>query len=670
MKQSNFKMEIAEWFVHSVFLLAIELFFRVIERYAILDWATVRILLSSFGLCLFITLCLSFCKSRKKRNWVWGIFFFVISVYSWIQIGFRNFLGMYISLGVSGQAGAVTNYISSFLQSYEWYHYLIFIPFILYCLFLKCKKKEFWTQPILNGFKMRLVLFGGLLIIGGCYFSTLYLSFMQNPMQLIPNNKLFYSPTNSSVAVNQYGPTVYVLLDIKQLLFPTNMITAIPINEEELIDDTEWLSIIKEETNATYNTLNRYFINRPKAIENDYTGYFEGKNVIVVMMESVSTIIENGEYFPNFQRLLEHSWYWENNYSPRGSCATGDNEFSGLTSLYSLNTTCTTNTYQDNTYFEAMFNRFKASGYQTFSFHDYDDTFYARSVYHPNMGSEHFYDANELSIPYIQDGSTWPDDSELMEKAVAIMADSEEPFMTWITTVSAHLPYFGPTELGERYMDLFEDTDYSYDLKNYLSKLKVTDDALGVLLDSLEAKGLLCDTVIVLYGDHYPYGLSEEDVASVTPHDVSEFYDIEKTPFLIYNSALEPKVFTEKTSYMNILPTLANLFRLDYDARFYFGSDLLNPDFSGRVVFADGSWEDDVARYDASNSTVTYFGSETYTIEEIRKINEEIYTEKEMSNLSVTTNYFDYLEKALNEKKEEEEDINEQVDDRGVTTQE
>ena len=56
---------------------------------------------------------------------------------------------------------------------------------------------------------------------------------------------------------------------------------------------------------------------------------FEGKNVIFIMMESVGELIINEEYFPNFYKMYNEGWVWTNNYSPRNSCATGNNEMSG-----------------------------------------------------------------------------------------------------------------------------------------------------------------------------------------------------------------------------------------------------------------------------------------------------------------------------------------------------
>ena len=539
---------------------------------------------------------------------------------------------------------------------------MLYAPLCIYAIYLIFFKKE---KKLNKGKQFGFNLIGivlGILL----WLTTIYIPFFQNPLQLVSNKELVLNPTNSSIAINQFGGITYFFLDFKELILPHQVKVAGNL-EEEKDEDALWLEVIKEEQNPTYKKLNSYFIQNKEAQKNDYTGYFKGKNVIVIMMESANYAIDNAEYFPNFTRMLKNSWYWTNHYSPRGTCATADNEFSGLTSLYAISSTCTTNTYLNNTYFESMFNRFRASGYKTSSFHDYDDTYYQRSIYHYNLGSEKFYNVVDLGIPYVSNGVEWPNDSLMMGQVVNLAKDSSKPFMTFITTVSAHMSYAYKSGEGDKYMSLFENEGYDEETRRYLSKLKITDDSLGVLLDSLQNEGILDDTVIVMYGDHYPYGLSKEDVSKIVSYDVNLYNDIEKTPFVIYNSKLSAKVFEDKTSYINLLPTLANLFDLDYDARFYMGEDILSKDYVGRVVFNDSSWIDDIAFYDVLNSKITYLGDETYTTEEIKKINQTIYNKKEMSRLAITTNYFDYLEKAL---KEREEAQNEETNDRGITSQE
>jgi hypothetical protein len=101
---------------------------------------------------------------------------------------------------------------------------------------------------------------------------------------------------------------------------------------------------------------------------------------------------------------------------------------------------------------------------------------------------------------------------------------------------------------------------------------------------------------------------------------------------------------------MNITPTLANLFDLEYDPRLYVGQDIFSKDFEDRVIFANGSWQDENAFYNATTGNITYFASnKSYTAEEIKEINNDIRLRISMSNLAIKTNYFANLEKGLDE---------------------
>ena len=371
-------------------------------------------------------------------------------------------------------------------------------------------------------------------------------------------------------------------------------------------------------------------------------------------MESTNNILINEEFFPNVYKLYTEGWAWDNAYSPRNSCSTGNNEMSGMTSLFTINNSCTANNYKRNIYPGAIFNLFNKAGYTTTSFHNYTDQYYARTVYHPNMGSGHFYGVQELGIPYSNVYHEWPSDVELVEKVLNITKDQDK-FMTWITSVSAHQPYTQSSELGDKHLDLFKDTNYNISLKRYMSKLKEFDNAIGALLDGLEAQGKLDDTVIVLYADHYPYGLNTSTINSYFDYDVTKRYEVDRTPFIIYNTKMHAQKYKEYTSYVNIVPTVANLFDLDYDPRLYVGQDLLSESYENRVVFSDGSWQDEKAFYSASSGRITYFEpNTTYTPEEIKNINTIIKNKISMSNLAIKVNYFNYLEEAKEKYKVEQ----------------
>ena len=119
--------------IFTVFFFGVEVIFRAVEGFSFFDWATFRIFLSSFCFSIVLHFLITFIKSERARNIIRLIFLLVVSIYAWIQAGFNNFLGVYISMGTSSQAGAVTSYIKEFLVSYKIEYYFILVPFFKAC---------------------------------------------------------------------------------------------------------------------------------------------------------------------------------------------------------------------------------------------------------------------------------------------------------------------------------------------------------------------------------------------------------------------------------------------------------------------------------------------------------------------------------------------------------
>ena len=408
------------------------------------------------------------------------------------------------------------------------------------------------------------------------------------------------------------------------------------------IDDTAWKALIENEVNKTYNKLNNYFINRNITPKNEYTGIFEGKNLIVILMESTNEIFINEKEYPTLYKLYTEGFSFRNNYSPRNNCSTGNNEMTSMTSLFTINNTCTANTYKKNVYPEAIFNIFNNKGYTTSSYHDYAEYYYARRTFHPNMGSMAYRNVTELKIPWSSVYEEWPSDTELVEKATPYFIN-EEHFMAYLTTVTPHQPYTVSSEMGDKHLEEFSGYDYSINTKRYMSKLKELDAALKLLLEKLEAAGKLDDTVIAIFADHYPYGLTTKQINQVLPYDVTVNNEVDRTPMVIYNSATPGKAITKYTSIIDLLPTLLNMFNMDYDPRLYLGTDIFSNNH-GRTVFADGSWQDDKGYFSATKGNFISKDSEnTYTSEELLAINSEINTRQKMSALAIKNDYFNYL---------------------------
>lgn len=646
----------------------IELLFRILSNNLFFGWAIARISVYLIMISLLVSFISSFFKNKISII-INLVLVFIFNVYSFLQLGFNNFIGVYMSLNTTSQLGAVKDYVREFIKSFNLSFYLIFIPFILivlYYIFLDKRvyiekpelKKEVKKKYIFKKIGVFASLFVSVFLI---YYSTLTIPFMQNKYQLKDNLDLAINPLVPSTTINELGVLKFSLSDLRTKFFPIeekvddiifNDKQGTTDNERKVADEDTLISIAKSEQNPTYKNLNNYFLSQNITEKNNYTGLFKDKNVIVIMMESVNDIFINPELYPNFYKLYSEGWHWKNNYSPRNSCSTGNNELSGMTGLYSIYNSCTANIYKNNTYFTSIFNLFNKNNYYTTSMHDYTEAYYYRSTIHSNAGSQRYYGVNDLNIPYQNEYRNWASDEDFMNKFLEIMDswNDEKPFMTWLTTVSSHQPYSVSSILGDKYLDLLKDYDYPMDLKRYMSKLKVLDNGLGVLIKGLEERGKLSDTVIVLYGDHYPYGLSNSTISKVLSYDLAN-YEVERVPFVIYNSEIEAEEFPDYTSYVNIVPTIANLCDLDYDPRLYMGHDLLSSDYESMVIFADGSWKNSAAYYNAASSKLTTYQEGVYTESDILAINEKVHLKISMSNSAIKNNYFAYLENRLDDMK-------------------
>lgn len=640
----------------TITIFLIELIFKGVNHQNVLTISTIRILFSTIILSLIISYIELYLNERKTKT-INILLVTIISFYTILQAGFNNFIGVYISFNVSSQAGAVTSYLFDFLKSFYWYYYLIFLPLILLIIYYELIKRNIIKIKIINNFnklEFTLKTISLLLVFGFFYHVTLSLDIFQNKLQAISNKDLFNNPSNPSLAIREFGSTMFAILDIKNVFSEPTVINKDNNNLKENnynLDDSKWLELINSEEDLSLNYLNEYFINNTYTGKNSYTGLFEDKNLIVIMMESVNDIFINEDLYPNFYKLLNEGYYFKNNYSPRNSCATGNNELSGMIGLYSIYNKCTANTYSSNLYPNSIFNLFNNKGYKTTSMHNYTERYYARREIHTNMGSKRYFDVDDLGLTYNTKYEEWSSDEDFLKQVVKILNSysKSDKFMTWLTTVTSHQPY-GSSTYGDKYLYLFDGDkydDYNIKLKRYMSKLKVLDDGLGVLLEGLEKQDKLDDTVIILYGDHYPYGLANDILESALHYSIEEKYENERVPFVIWSNDIEATTYTEYTSYVNLLPTVANLFNLDYDSRFSTGQDLFSNKYESITIFADGSWKNEYAFYNASNDNITYYTNKTYTIEKIIEINEKVSNKIKYSNLAIQHDYFNYLYKNI-----------------------
>ena len=121
--------------------------------------------------------------------------------------------------------------------------------------------------------------------------------------------------------------------------------------------------------------------------------------------------------------------------------------------------------------------------------------------------------------------------------------------------------------------------DASDSAKAYMACNIELDRALEYVLQELEAAGELENTVICMSGDHYPYGLDGTGAIDELTHEGVEADLIEKyrSTLILWSGSMEEPVIVDKPcSSIDILPTLLNLFGLEYDSRLIIGRDILS----------------------------------------------------------------------------------------------
>ena len=659
-----------------------EMYVRVLVEAPLFVFASVRIAISSLAISLLWSYLFHFFRPIIQR--IFNIIYvLVVTIGLFTEMCLYSFIGFFMGLGNASQGTKVTSYINDVLHSVPSTYYVMFVFTVIglvYFIFIerlilkKCGRVKKYTTAQKIFLKTLPVCIVAILF--SIHYLTIRSEKLQDPLQLDPNYAVWLYPKNSNMSVNNFGVIMYLVSDTKSIMMKTTeedvaylyqFDDVTPTKKEEVveadlrreIDDTAWKELDANTSDATLKSLNNYFMNRPITQKNEMTGIFEGKNVIVMLLESVDEIaILNEKDFPTLYKMYHEGISFRNNFSPRNNCSTGNNEMTVNTSLYTINNTCTASTYTKNIYPEAYMSMFKAMGYSTSAYHDYTQHYYPRGAYLPHMGAEKFYSVTDLGMSYNEVYAEWPSDKVMFQSAKDKYMNNK-PFAVYFAGVTTHQTYYEHSEFGDKYIDLWKDTDYPINLKRYLSKMKELDYAMEELLKELEEEGILDDTVIALFGDHYPYGLSDSNINTylsangakyTVNHNSTTTHDVDRTPMLIYNSSLKEGIAVEKyTTIIDLVPTLLNMFNVNYDPRLYLGTDIFSSLHPDRAYFVDGSWQDKNASYYAPSSKLTYYDGATtkYDAQTLRGINQEITQKQSMSASAIRSNYFKYLGEGL-----------------------
>lgn len=594
---------------------------------------------------LFIDLITSF-FNKKLNKWLFiGInaFIYVLFLAQYINFKFYgNIISVY-SVFHGGQVFGFFGAIWEVIKENIFRCLLLFIPVSLLFIFHKKIKSESFNLKIL--WKKALVLLITFII------TVLSLN-LDTKKSIYTAKNLYYNHHYPNQMAQTFGILTTMRLDLERTIsgFEEKTIEVAETPDKEVnknpkieynVADIDYDSLIKNETNEEIKNIHNYVKSSKPSEKNIYTGMFKGENLIAIVAEAFSPIAVNKDLTPTLYKLVNSGFVFNNFYTPIYYVSTSDGEYVTLNSLLPKESVWSFSKSSKNYLPYAYGNIFKEMGYTTYAFHDGTYKYYNRHLSHPNMG--YTYKACGNGLEKSMKCKIWPQsDLEMINATYDYYKDSEH-FMTYYMTISGHLQYnFYGNNMSYRNRDLVKDLDKSTAIKAYIAAQKELDKALEELLNKLEADGKLDDTVIVLSADHYPYGLTTDQISEIMNIEDSKF-DVHKNNLVIWSSTMKKPIEINKYGEsLDILPTVLNLFGIDFDSRLLMGRDLLS-NSDGLVIFNDRSWITDKGKYNASTKVFTPFNNEQVDEDYIESINTKVYNKFVISKNILETNYYKYV---------------------------
>lgn len=436
-------------------------------------------------------------------------------------------------------------------------------------------------------------------------------------------------------AVPRFGLAATIRLEAQYAIFglPDAPVIQVdePVPDEPVVYDYNKMELDFTATSdlvggSTLENMHNYFSSKTASQQNEYTGMFKGKNLIQITAEAFSPYVISKELTPTLYKLTHEGFVFTNYYQPGWGQSTTGGEFAHMTGIIPTWVNGNLSFYashQDYMPF-ALGNQFRALGYTTVAYHNNSYTYYNRHLTHPNLGYDYYGQGNGLTLTV----PGWPySDLEMMElTAPAYIEDyvnTGKPFHAYYMSVSGHANWGWGNAMSAKNREaaVAAYPNASQPVQGYIAANLELEYALTYLLEQLEAAGIADDTVICMTADHYPYALVTDEVdyyqelsgKQDSELDISRY----KNTWLLWSGSMESSV-TVRTpcSAIDILPTVSNLFGLEFDSRLMSGHDVFAQNYNASqastcmplVILPTNrgySWITAAGTYDAKTRTFT-----------------------------------------------------------------
>ena len=436
-------------------------------------------------------------------------------------------------------------------------------------------------------------------------------------------------------AVPRFGLAATIRLEAQYAIFglPDAPVIQVdePVPDEPVVYDYNKMELDFTATSdlvggSTLENMHNYFSSKTASQQNEYTGMFKAKNLIQITVEAFSPYVISKELTPTLYKLTHEGFVFTNYYQPGWGQSTTGGEFAHMTGIIPTWVNGNLSFYashQDYMPF-ALGNQFRALGYTTVAYHNNSYTYYNRHLTHPNLGYDYYGQGNGLTLTV----PGWPySDLEMMElTAPAYIEDyvnTGKPFHAYYMSVSGHANWGWGNAMSAKNREaaVAAYPNASQPVQGYIAANLELEYALTYLLEQLEAAGIADDTVICMTADHYPYALVTDEVdyyqelsgKQDSELDISRY----KNTWLLWSGSMESSVTVNTPcSAIDILPTVSNLFGLEFDSRLMSGHDVFAQNYNASqastcmplVILPTNrgySWITAAGTYDAKTRTFT-----------------------------------------------------------------
>lgn len=565
---------------------------------------------------------------------------------------FNTFFGI-ASIKGAGDALAFKNELWRAAKSCAVYIIWFLLPLVILIILHICKIA--FVRP---SYKQTLICVGSVIVM----FVVAVLSLNLGGKNAFSPYRLYHDTYIMEVSMKKLGLAVTSVRDICN--FVTDETASVPEmefneNYEDVITTTkdgyepqidksiDLKSLYVSTDDAVIKNITAYISNKEPTYKNEYTGMFEGYNLVFISAESLCPYVIREEWMPTLYQMMNEGFVFHNFYNPTWYRSTIDGEFVNCLSQYPSSVVWSMYESSDTYQPYALGNALNEEGYTSIAYHDYDYFYYDRSKTHPNMGYEFKAIGDGLILE--NEDTLQYSDYEMMQVACE-EAIVNEPFNLYFMTYSGHLPYefSGGNDISDKNREEAEQlAGELYDNEEVLSYIAAQlefEKAMKYFVEKLEEENKLDHTLFVIAPDHYPCALSGEKQYNMLAGEnvLDDTFEKEHSCLIIWSASMENPIEVDKIcSSLDILPTVLNLMGIEYDSRLLAGKDILSTS-EGRVLYSNHSFMNDYFKYDAEECTV-YNQDSSYDADKVYEVLDENEEEINISYEIINQDYFRYI---------------------------